>query len=277
MSNVCQNGLSPGGAAVKTEAGVPNVALPAVPLPESVARSLAPPGAPFTAPSSQQPHAHPLQPTASGGVPVSAAGGGQPTPKPLYRPFAISPPPSKSSSSGATPTTTATPSFATSQHHPAYRPFDPYYPNSGQHNPLYPGSSAATPPFNAGRPSYNAATPSTVGTHTVASSHNDLTCKSHLPKLAHALTTTTPRSAPPPSPSHAGLHKYSHLSDPRGRDDHHRYLHDRNLAGALRPPHFMGTDVTSNPAHLASSLAPPHQRPANHQSPFLGPLVSLSS
>ena len=56
MSNVCKNDLSVG-VVVKTEGGDQTLPLPAVPLPESVARCLSqtgPPCAPFNVPGPQQ-------------------------------------------------------------------------------------------------------------------------------------------------------------------------------------------------------------------------------
>ena len=338
---MCQNGLSPG-VVVKTEGGVPNVALPAVPLPESVARSLSSTGAPFSVPSQQ------LQPPGSVGqlVPVTSVGGGAPatTPtKPLFRPFGLSPPPPSSK----TPVTSASPTASSvapqislapplppgqgatqgPQHHPAYRPFDaPFFPPGStaagplSYNPYQYQSVSSAPsntPYNSlFPPPTRTTTPSTLGTHTVAASHHDLTCKSHLPKLAHALTNTAPKvtpSAPPPAPAPPPPSSHQHhqqhhqqqqqqkqaqlppggvigqagqqpkssysslpLNDPANlrRELDNRYLHDRNLAGALRPPQFMGSDHITNP--LASSLAPPLQRPPGNQSPLFltGPLVS---
>ena len=329
---------------MKTEGGVPNVALPAVPLPESVARSLSSTGVPFSVPSPQ------LQPPGSVGqlVPVTSGvsvGAPASTPtKPLFRPFGLSPPPPPSPSS-KTPVTSASPTVSSvapqislappplppgqqgatqgPQHHPAYRPFDApnfFPPGStagpgpiGGYNPYkYQPVSSAAPsntPYNSLFPPPRTTTPaSTLVTHTVAASHHDLTCKSHLPKLAHALTNTAPKVTPsasslPPPPSSHQQHHQNHqqqkqaqlpppggvigqqpkssypslpLNDPANlrRELDNRYLHDRNLAGALRPPQFMGSDQITNP--LASSLAPPLQRPPGNQSPLFltGPLVS---
>ena len=315
---------------MKSEPGVPNVALPAVPLPESVARSLSSTGAPFRAPSQQQlqPHHHQQPPgPVAVGVPVSsvapapaaaaasAAVAPAPAPKPLYRPFSLSPPPSAKSSApsavSAPPHSTAvaapyipTSHPSTTNHHPAYRPFDPYYPASSLgYNPHYPAHTVSNPtgapptPYNGLLPSTKTTAPSTLGTHTVPSSHSDLTCKSHLPKLAHALTTSSPRITPtthnPPHTHHTHqIHQAHHfpksiypslpVNDPAAlrREADQRYLHERNLAGALRPPHYMGSaDVTNNPLAASvpgSNLLSPHHRPASNQSPsFLSHFVSL--
>merc|ERR1712141_739429 len=94
-----------------------------------------------------------------------------------------------------------------------------------------------------------------------------LTCKSHLPKLAHALTTTTratplvtPTSVPPTNKNN---YPSLPLNDPANlrRDLDHRYIagshENRNLAGTLGPhlpphPPLFG----SNPV-VSSGLAPP--------------------
>ena len=267
LSNVCQNGLSPAGGGggvvtVKSEAGL---------LQPQLQRA----GAPFVkVPAS---------------VPVSSAAA--PPPKPLYRPFAISPPPSTAvaplstvKSSTVAPLPSSTLAAASSvQPHPAYRPFD-------NHNPFFPSSSAlSTPHYPAGHHHhghhphhlnvassgiYNGLYPpprptvaSAANTNIVASSHHDLTCKSHLPKLAHALTTTSPRNAPAVTP-HTTPKGYPSLplNDPANlrRELDNRYLHDRNLAGALRPPHYMGAAAElSSP--LSHHLTPPLGRPPSRQ------------
>lgn len=241
VSNVCQNGLSAGGA-------VNSANLPAVPLPESVARSLhsATAGAPYHASAHQQ-QGHLAVATSSAGAAAAA-----PPPKPLYRPFALSPPPSTPKVSTATPHTPATPFY------PPYS--NPFFPNS--YNPFYPTSSTS---FNNGLfPPPQTTTPtSTLATHTVASSHHDLTCKSHLPKLAHALTNSAPRATPTATPIKSSYPSLP-LNDPANlrRELDNRYLHDRSL---IRPPTYMGSADVSNP--LTARLAPPFQRPPNNQSP----------
>lgn len=222
--------------------------LPAVPLPESVARSLhsATAGAPYHASAHQQ-QGHLAVATSSAGAAAAA-----PPPKPLYRPFALSPPPSTPKVSTATPHTPATPFY------PPYS--NPFFPNS--YNPFYPTSSTS---FNNGLfPPPQTTTPtSTLATHTVASSHHDLTCKSHLPKLAHALTNSAPRATPTATPIKSSYPSLP-LNDPANlrRELDNRYLHDRSL---IRPPTYMGSADVSNP--LTARLAPPFQRPPNNQSP----------
>ena len=186
---MCQNGLSPA-VVVKTESGVNNVALPAVPLPESVARSLSSKGAPFNVSAKQLPPG-----SVSQAVPVttsSPAGGAQaPTPnKPFFRPFGLSPPP-PSNPSGAPPIVPGSCPPPTSlgpppnslgprpphplapppgghpgggppnQLHPAYRhPFNPpFFPSQGYHPFSYPAVSSAAPTpvtgSNVATPPYN--------------------------------------------------------------------------------------------------------------------------
>lgn len=253
------------------------LALPAVPLPESVARSYNVTSQPL---GGQQAAGAPVTTAPTAAAAVAAA----PAPKPLYRPFAISPPPTTKVTTTAVTHTTATPPFISSTlSHPAYRSLhNPFFPTTlGSYNPFYPSSvssAAATPPYNGllfpppgvGPP--RTTTPTLGTTHTVASSHYDLTtCKSHLPKLAHALTTTSPRGAvtphttplapPTPKSSYPSLP----LNDPANlrRELDNRFLHDRNLAatGTLRPPSYMGGTDPLNP------LATPIHRPPSNQSP----------
>lgn len=298
---MCQNGVPPppqppaGVVVVKTEGGgggggvVPqSVALPAVPLPESVVRSLAgvpplsTPGAHFNVPTSQL-------------APKPALASSQPAAKPLYRPFTLSPPPPAAASTPvAAPHHPPPPIQSTHSHHPAYRgpsgllpqfghapgvpasgnPYFPYPPPPPSHhpggfghhhnNPFFPGGGGPPPgsTYNGLLPP-RTTTPSATGTYTVAASHQDLTCRSHLPKLAHALTTTGPppptsyvsplakTTGPPPAPTNS-------RPDPTAlrRELDSRFLasHDRNLAGAIGPPHYMVPDH-ANP--LASSTLPP--------------------
>ena len=255
LSNVCQNGLAPGvggpGVTVKSEAGLlqpPRVA-----------------GVPYAPPAS---------------APVSSAAA-QP-PKPLYRPFAISPPPSATQaptvkSSTVTPSSTLAAAASSVQPHPAYRPFDnhnPFFPSSLSTPHHYPAghhlSAASSGIYNGLYPPPRPTLASAAGTtNTVASSHHDLTCKSHLPKLAHALTTTSPRHAPsvtPHSTTPKGGYPSLPLNDPANlrRELDNRYLHDRNLAGTLRPPHYMGAAAElSSP--LSHHLTPPLARPPSRQ------------
>ncbi len=281
VSNVCQNGLSPGGAVTTDGNGVVSaVNLPAVPLPESVARSLSSTGVPGfnsgTPARQQQPPGQPAPVTSSGPAPVAAAAAAAPTPKPLYRPFAISPPPSAKT----TPTTTTAPPLASvppqissslaSQYHSSYH--NPFFPAAtGTYNPYYPGTTTGPSPYNGlFTPPQHTTPSSTLATHTVPASHHDLTCKSHLPKLAHALTTTSARTPQPSLATPLSAGKPSSypslpLNDPANlrRELDNRYLHDRNLAGALRPPQFMRAD----------HLAPPLRPPSNQSSSYL-PLVS---
>lgn len=251
------------------------LALPAVPLPESVARSYN---------VTSQPLGGSGQPAAAAAVTTAptAAAAAAPAPKPLYRPFAISPPPSTKATTAAVTPTTATPPFISSTlSHPAYRTLhNPFFPTTlGSYNPFYPSSvsSAATPPYNGllfpppGVPP-RTTTPTLGTTHTVASSHYDLTtCKSHLPKLAHALTTTSPRGAVTPNttplapPTPKSSYPSLPLNDPANlrRELDNRFLHDRNLAatGTLRPPTYLGGADPLNP------LATPIHRPPSNQSP----------
>ena len=253
LSNVCQNGLPPGGVVtVKSEAGL----LHQPPPPQF----LGPPGAPLVP------------------APVSSAAAAPP-PKPLYRPFAISPPPSAGAPTAAQVKPSATPAPPTSStsippHHPAYRPFDnhnPFLPSSLS-QPSYPGHPGGL--YNGLYPPPRPTVASAAGTtNTVASSHQDLTCKSHLPKLAHALTTTSPRHAPGivPPVTPKGYPSLP-LNDPANlrRELDNRYLHDRNLAGTLRPPsHYMGAaaELTSPLSHLAPPLARPPSLPSRQPSP----------
>ena len=309
MSNVCQNGLTPS-ATVKSEPGL-NVPLPAVPLPESVARNLnhAPPAAPVAV-------------TTSGGAVVGPA----PAPKPLYRPFALSPPPPSSTTSAATAPTssaTVTPSSlpapvvggALPQHHPAYRPGGGVHPHSQQpqvHNPFFPyypppaaatgggaSSATSTSALNGGGlyvPPQTTTPPS--NTNTVASSHQDLTCKSHLPKLAHALTTTTssrPLGTSLPASGLSSLPNKSNypslpLNDPANlrRELDQRYLatgshENRTLAGTLGPhpppqPPLFGSNPLVSPAGLGplgGGGLPPSSQHSSPNSFLASSLVSV--
>ena len=236
---------------MKSEGGVASVALPAVPLPESIARSL-------KVPSTGVPFGSQAQ-SSSGALPPPPAAQAAPPPKPFYRPFAISPPPS-----------TAPPPIPSSAPppvpHPAYRHFglNPYYhPGSLAPPPVSTYGDFAHYPYSYGAngliPPAKTTTPSITGTNTVASSHYDLTCRSHLPKLAHALTTTAPR-ATPPAPPPKPYHHHLPPNDPANlrRELDSRYF-NRNLA--LGPHPFMRSDLASSP------LAPPLSIPPSSQSP----------
>ena len=319
MSNVCQNGLTPS-ATVKSEPGL-NVPLPAVPLPESVARNLN--------------HAPPAAPVA---VTTSGAVGPAPPPKPLYRPFALSPPPSSTTSAATAPTSSATvtPSSLPApvggiggslpQHHPAYRPGggvvggNLHHPHSQQpqvHNPFFPyyppPPSAAGTPAAAGGGASSATSASALNgglyvppqtttppsnTNTVASSHQDLTCKSHLPKLAHALTTTTssrPLGTSLPASGLSSLPNKSNypslpLNDPANlrRELDQRYLatgshENRTLAGTLGPhpppqPPLFGSNPLVSPAGLGplgGGGLPPSSQHSSPNSFLASSLVSV--
>ncbi len=245
---MCQNGVSPaGGTGEAGEAGVASsVALPAVPLPESVARSLNSGGGPVPYGASTS------STSASGSATTTTAPTASPSsaPKPLYRPFALSPPPSSSTGAASKPSA-STAGAAEAANHPTYRspsvhpqlfgshsaaasPYDPFGlrppirpPGLGAagglvnsiyspHFPLPspaaaasaataaanrlvgipPFASPAAAPFNGLFPPRTTVPPSSslTGTVTVSSSHQDLTCKNHSPKLAHALTATSTAS-----------------------------------------------------------------------------------
>ena len=306
VSNVCQNGLSPG-VVVKTEGGDQTVPLPAVPLPESVARSLSqtgPPCAPFSVPGAQQLTASGQLSVGQVKLPVTSGSPGAPqqasTPtKPLFRPFGLSPPPPsikvEGTSAGATPpgvSQAKPPIFTTppgppgsSQHHPAYRPFDPPYgsfPTTLGYNPYsYQSVSSAPPtslptgatpthtthgpatPYNSLFPPPKTTTPTTLGaTHTVPASHQDLTCKSHLPKLAHALTNTAPRVTPTGATPISTTPSSIHQGHPQPHPHHQQFLppqQQQQLPG--QPGQLPQTGLPHPPPHPPGAFPGPGQRP----------------